>query len=226
MIPLAACRLVHFFTLSWVQGIRRYKQKNSSLSHELSSDLNSIGNTEVDMKPSFMPRGRTIQISANRSQEYVKGNPGLNCFVFNSPQRLCNWFKNNLALLQEINQAQNQNQPPSFSGSRFPALQAVCLLHVTLRGTWGFAVLGCWLFFWCGIVVKNNWYRGVAMISKLTVYDVCSFKPTVFGEINHFWCCSLSFNDDHGKAWYSPWVYMPTTVIAKPMNDSGPPGSL
>lgn len=94
------------------------------------------------------------------------------------------------------------------------------------RGTWGFAVLRCWLFFWCGIVVKNNWYRGVAMISKLTVYDVCSFKPTVFGEINHFWCCSLSFNDDHGKAWHSPWVYMPTTVIAKPMNDSGPPGSL
>ena len=135
-------------------------------------------------------------------------------------------LKNNLALLQEINQAQNQNQPPSFSGSRFPALQAVCLLHVTLRGTWGFAVLRCWLFFWCGIVVKNNWYRGVAMISKLTVYDVCSFKPTVFGEINHFCCCSLSFNDDHCKAWHSPWVYMPTTVIAKPMNDSGPPGSL
>ena len=30
--------------------------------------------------------------------------------------------------------------------------------------------------------MKNNWYRGVAVVSKLTVYDVCNFKPTVFDD--------------------------------------------
>ena len=48
-------------------------------------------------------------------------------------------------------------------------------------------------FFWCGIAVKKNSYCGVAVISNLTVYDVCNFKPTVFGEINYFRCCSVFF---------------------------------
>ena len=119
-----------------------------------------------------------------------------------------------------------KTNPRLFPARVFPRFRQCACCMLLWGGHGGLRCCGVDSFFWCGIVVKNNWYRGVAMISKLTVYDVCSFKPTVFGEINHFWCCSLSFNDDHGKAWYSPWVYMPTTVIAKPMNDSGPPGSL
>ena len=43
----------------------------------------------------------------------------------------------------------------------------------------------------------------VAVISNLTaaVYDVCDFKATVFGKINHFWCCNLFF-----KPFDSPWL--------------------
>ena len=62
------------------------------------------------------------------------------------------------------------------------------------RGTWGFAVLTLFSIRYCGKEQLVSRCCGVAVISKLTVYDVCNFKPTVFGEINHFQCCSLSFN--------------------------------
>ena len=35
-----------------------------------------------------------------------------------------------------------------------------------------------------------------------------------------------ALRDDHGKAWQSPWLYMPITAVVKPINDSGLPCSL
>ena len=61
-------------------------------------------------------------------------------------------------------------------------------------GVCGVAVLTLFSMRYCGKEQLVLRCCGVAVISKLTVYDVCNFKPTVFGEINHFQCCSLSFN--------------------------------
>lgn len=47
-------------------------------------------------------------------------------------------------------------------------------------GTWGFAVL---MFFSCGDAVNKISIYGVAVISNLTVCDVCVFHAGVFGEM-------------------------------------------
>ena len=46
-------------------------------------------------------------------------------------------------------------------------------------GICGFAVLGIFL---CGVAVKKIPAWGVAVISSLTVCDVCILKSTVYGE--------------------------------------------
>ena len=51
------------------------------------------------------------------------------------------------------------------------------------RGTSGFAVLRCWCFF---DVVNKISICGVAVISNLTVCDVCVFHAAVFGEMKLF----------------------------------------
>ena len=57
----------------------------------------------------------------------------------------------------------------------------VIYFHGLGRGTWGFAVL---MFFWCGDAVNKVSICGVAVISNLTVCDVCVFHAAVFGEMN------------------------------------------
>jgi len=51
------------------------------------------------------------------------------------------------------------------------------------RGTWGFAVSWCWCFF---DAVNKITTCGVAVISNLTLCDVCVFHAAVFGEMKLF----------------------------------------
>ena len=55
-----------------------------------------------------------------------------------------------------------------------------------MRGTWGFAVLQCTCFFYCGDAVNKISICGVAVISNPSVCDVCVFHASVFGEMKLF----------------------------------------
>ena len=57
-----------------------------------------------------------------------------------------------------------------------------------MRGAWGFALL---MYFLCGDAVNKILICGVAVISNPTVYDVCVFHATVFGEMKLFTKFSL-----------------------------------
>ena len=57
-----------------------------------------------------------------------------------------------------------------------------------MRGTWGFAMLWCWCFYQCGDAVNKISTYGVAVISNLTVCDICVFLAACGVRWNEIIC--------------------------------------
>ena len=58
-------------------------------------------------------------------------------------------------------------------------------------GICGVAVL---MSFYCRDAVNKISICGVAVISNLSVCDICVFHAAVFGEINYLRCCGFLFS--------------------------------